>query len=51
MDEGVSEGLPSMQSAASAGGHGEDDERYGVVFPLVRLSEPRPLASSLWASG
>ncbi|KAM9811628.1 zinc finger and BTB domain-containing protein 44 isoform 1-T2 [Syngnathus typhle] len=34
MDEGVSEGLPSIQSASSAGGHAEDDERLeGIQYP------------------
>ncbi|XP_051934875.1 zinc finger and BTB domain-containing protein 44 isoform X3 [Hippocampus zosterae] len=34
MDEGVSEGLPSIQSTANAGGHAEDDERLeGIQYP------------------
>ncbi|XP_061136397.1 zinc finger and BTB domain-containing protein 44 isoform X1 [Syngnathus typhle] len=34
MDEGASEGLPSIQSASSAGGHAEDDERLeGIQYP------------------
>lgn len=27
IDEGVTEGLPSIQSTSNAGGHAEDDER------------------------
>ncbi|XP_077421308.1 zinc finger and BTB domain-containing protein 44 isoform X1 [Vanacampus margaritifer] len=34
MDEGVSEGLPSIQSTSNAGGHAEDDERLeGIQYP------------------
>lgn len=35
MDEGVSEGLPSMQSTSNAGGHAEDDERYHDLLQLA----------------
>lgn len=35
MDEGVSEGLPSMQSTSNAGGHAEDDERYRDLLKLA----------------
>lgn len=35
MDEGVSEGLPSMQSTSNAGGHAEDDERYHDLLEHV----------------
>lgn len=35
MDEGMSEGLPSMQNAANSGGHAEDDERYAPPHFLL----------------
>lgn len=35
MDEGVSEGLPSMQSTSNTGGHAEDDERYHDLLQLA----------------
>lgn len=35
MDEGVSEGLPSMQSTSNTGGHAEDDERYLYLLQLA----------------
>lgn len=35
MDEGVSEGLPSMQSTSNTGGHAEDDERYHELLQLA----------------
>lgn len=31
MDEGVSDGLPSMQGTSNAGGHADDDERYDLL--------------------
>ncbi|XP_034403893.1 zinc finger and BTB domain-containing protein 44 isoform X2 [Cyclopterus lumpus] len=41
MDEGVSEGLPSMQSASNTGGHGEDDERLeGIQYPYHLYISP-----------
>ncbi|XP_029373708.1 zinc finger and BTB domain-containing protein 44 isoform X2 [Echeneis naucrates] len=41
MDEGVSEGLPSMQSTSNAGGHGEDDERLeGIQYPYHLYISP-----------
>ncbi|XP_069003461.1 zinc finger and BTB domain-containing protein 44 isoform X3 [Embiotoca jacksoni] len=41
MDEGVSEGLPSMQSTSSAGGHAEDDERLeGIQYPYHLYISP-----------
>ncbi|XP_031139487.1 zinc finger and BTB domain-containing protein 44 isoform X1 [Sander lucioperca] len=39
MDEGVSEGLPSMQSTSNTGGHAEDDERYRDLFQLATRLE------------
>ncbi|XP_078102988.1 zinc finger and BTB domain-containing protein 44 isoform X1 [Sander vitreus] len=39
MDEGVSEGLPSMQSTSNTGGHTEDDERYRGLFQLAARLE------------
>lgn len=36
MDEGVSEGLPSMQSTSNTGGHAEDDERYDLLQLAAR---------------
>ncbi|KAF3692584.1 Zinc finger and BTB domain-containing protein 44 [Channa argus] len=41
MDEGVSEGLPSMQSASNTGGHAEDDERLeGIQYPYHLYISP-----------
>ncbi|XP_028275387.1 zinc finger and BTB domain-containing protein 44 isoform X1 [Parambassis ranga] len=41
MDEGVSEGLPSMQSTSNAGGHAEDDERLeGIQYPYHLYISP-----------
>ncbi|XP_034024966.1 zinc finger and BTB domain-containing protein 44 isoform X2 [Thalassophryne amazonica] len=41
MDEGVSEGLPSMQSTSNPGGHGEDDERLeGIQYPYHLYISP-----------
>ncbi|KAL6104976.1 zbtb44 [Pungitius sinensis] len=41
MDEGVSEGLPSMQSTSNPGGHGEDDERLeGIQYPYHLYINP-----------
>ncbi|KAM6933235.1 zinc finger and BTB domain-containing protein 44 isoform 1-T1 [Xenentodon cancila] len=41
MDEGVSEGLPSMQSTSGAGGHAEDDERLeGIQYPYHLYISP-----------
>ncbi|XP_068441039.1 zinc finger and BTB domain-containing protein 44 isoform X2 [Clinocottus analis] len=41
MDEGVSEGLPSMQSTSNTGGHGEDDERLeGIQYPYHLYISP-----------
>ncbi|XP_058489889.1 zinc finger and BTB domain-containing protein 44 isoform X2 [Solea solea] len=41
MDEGVSEGLPSMQSTSNAGGHVEDDERLeGIQYPYHLYISP-----------
>ncbi|CAG6007509.1 unnamed protein product [Menidia menidia] len=41
MDEGVSEGLPSMQSTSSAAGHAEDDERLeGIQYPYHLYISP-----------
>ncbi len=42
MDEGVSEGLPSMQSTSNTGGHAEDDERY---HDLLRLATRQVISS------
>lgn len=42
MDEGVSEGLPSMQGTSNTGGHTEDDERY---HDLLRLAYSRVIHS------
>lgn len=35
VDEGVSEGLPSIQGASNTGRHTEDDERYYNLFQLL----------------
>uniref|UniRef100_UPI003AADE752 zinc finger and BTB domain-containing protein 44 n=1 Tax=Centroberyx gerrardi TaxID=166262 RepID=UPI003AADE752 len=41
MDEGVSEGLPSMQNTSNAGGHAEDDERLeGIQYPYHLYISP-----------
>ncbi|CAB1441285.1 unnamed protein product [Pleuronectes platessa] len=41
MDEGASEGLPSMQSTSNAGGHAEDDERLdGIQYPYHLYISP-----------
>ncbi|XP_070826318.1 zinc finger and BTB domain-containing protein 44 isoform X1 [Chaetodon trifascialis] len=41
MDEGVSEGLPSMQSTSNTGGHAEDDERLeGIQYPYHLYISP-----------
>uniref|UniRef100_A0A3P9KCZ0 Zinc finger and BTB domain-containing protein 44 n=1 Tax=Oryzias latipes TaxID=8090 RepID=A0A3P9KCZ0_ORYLA len=41
MDEGVSEGLPSMQGTSNAGGHAEDDERLeGIQYPYHLYISP-----------
>lgn len=44
MDEGVSEGLPSMQGSSNTGGHAEDDERYPNlsqhVLPVNNIDKP-----------
>uniref|UniRef100_UPI0037E789FF zinc finger and BTB domain-containing protein 44 isoform X1 n=1 Tax=Semicossyphus pulcher TaxID=241346 RepID=UPI0037E789FF len=41
MDEGVSEGLPSMQSTSTTGGHAEDDERLeGIQYPYHLYISP-----------
>ncbi|XP_060902010.1 zinc finger and BTB domain-containing protein 44 [Labrus mixtus] len=41
MDEGVSEGLPSMQSSSTTGGHAEDDERLeGIQYPYHLYISP-----------
>ncbi|XP_026223562.1 zinc finger and BTB domain-containing protein 44 isoform X2 [Anabas testudineus] len=41
MDEGVSEGLPSMQSTSNTGGHTEDDERLeGIQYPYHLYISP-----------
>ncbi|XP_074535753.1 zinc finger and BTB domain-containing protein 44 [Halichoeres trimaculatus] len=41
MDEGVSEGLPSMQSSSTSGGHAEDDERLeGIQYPYHLYISP-----------
>lgn len=44
MDEGVSEGLPSMQGSSNTGGHAEDDERYPDlsqhVLPVNNIDKP-----------
>ncbi|XP_054459148.1 zinc finger and BTB domain-containing protein 44 isoform X1 [Anoplopoma fimbria] len=41
MDEGVSEGLPSMQGTSNTGGHGEDDERLeGIQYPYHLYISP-----------
>lgn len=38
VDEGVSEGLPSMQGTSNTGGHTEDDERYHDLLQLACCS-------------
>ncbi|XP_054650032.1 zinc finger and BTB domain-containing protein 44 isoform X2 [Dunckerocampus dactyliophorus] len=41
LDEGVSEGLPSMQSTSNAAGHAEDDERLeGIQYPYHLYISP-----------
>ncbi|XP_041797026.1 zinc finger and BTB domain-containing protein 44 isoform X1 [Chelmon rostratus] len=41
MDEGVSEGLPSMQNTSNTGGHAEDDERLeGIQYPYHLYISP-----------
>ncbi|XP_029922626.1 zinc finger and BTB domain-containing protein 44 isoform X2 [Myripristis murdjan] len=41
MDEGVSEGLPSMQNTSNPGGHAEDDERLeGIQYPYHLYISP-----------
>ncbi|XP_041851600.1 zinc finger and BTB domain-containing protein 44 isoform X1 [Melanotaenia boesemani] len=41
LDEGVSEGLPSMQSTSNAGGHADDDERLeGIQYPYHLYISP-----------
>ncbi|XP_075892039.1 zinc finger and BTB domain-containing protein 44 isoform X2 [Nelusetta ayraudi] len=41
MDEGVSEGLPSMQGTSNTGGHTEDDERLeGIQYPYHLYISP-----------
>uniref|UniRef100_A0A3Q4BUM5 Zinc finger and BTB domain-containing protein 44 n=1 Tax=Mola mola TaxID=94237 RepID=A0A3Q4BUM5_MOLML len=41
MDEGVSEGLPSMQGSSNTGGHAEDDERLeGIQYPYHLYISP-----------
>nr|XP_057936271.1 zinc finger and BTB domain-containing protein 44 isoform X2 [Doryrhamphus excisus] len=41
LDEGVSEGLPSMQSTSNAPGHAEDDERLeGIQYPYHLYISP-----------
>ncbi|XP_068173288.1 zinc finger and BTB domain-containing protein 44 isoform X2 [Antennarius striatus] len=41
MDEGVSEGLQSMQSTSNTGGHAEDDERLeGIQYPYHLYISP-----------
>ncbi|XP_056139514.1 zinc finger and BTB domain-containing protein 44 [Lampris incognitus] len=41
MDEGVSEGLPSIQNTSNAGGHAEDDERLeGIQYPYHLYISP-----------
>ncbi|KAM4566379.1 zinc finger and BTB domain-containing protein 44 isoform 1-T1 [Odontesthes bonariensis] len=41
MDEGVSEGLPSIQSTSNAAGHTEDDERLeGIQYPYHLYISP-----------
>uniref|UniRef100_A0A3P9HWH4 Zinc finger and BTB domain-containing protein 44 n=1 Tax=Oryzias latipes TaxID=8090 RepID=A0A3P9HWH4_ORYLA len=41
MDEGVSEGLPSMQGTSNAGGHAEDDDRLeGIQYPYHLYISP-----------
>ncbi|XP_068601685.1 zinc finger and BTB domain-containing protein 44 [Brachionichthys hirsutus] len=41
MDEGVSDGLPSMQSTSNPGGHAEDDERLeGIQYPYHLYISP-----------
>ncbi|KAM6958629.1 zinc finger and BTB domain-containing protein 44 [Aplochiton taeniatus] len=41
MDEGVSEGLPSMQGTSNAGGHGDEDERLdSLQYPYHLYISP-----------
>ncbi|XP_061923864.1 zinc finger and BTB domain-containing protein 44 isoform X2 [Entelurus aequoreus] len=41
LDEGVSEGLPSLQGTSNAGGHAEDDERLeGIQYPYHLYISP-----------